>query len=232
MARCSNCKAPLKPGSLICEYCNNRNDVDLRGIHYYTTHDSDSPRICPRCTTKLKTIDLKLQGKFLIERCETCFGLFFDPGELEALLQALVHDVNEIDHRGLDAINVGRASNQYPISYIKCPVCAELMNRVNFGAKSGVVVDRCKQHGVWLDGGELRQLLEWMKLGGQMLEQERQERLRRETEQREQEQRLKVKGYADEPSSFSVFSEPLRNSDPDLFQVILKALGSFLIKHF
>lgn len=227
MARCSNCNAPLPPGSLLCAYCGNRTDVDLQGINYYTTHEGDTPRTCPRCNKKLQTIDLKLKDRFLIERCETCLGLFFDPGELEALLEAAVSNVFEIDRTGLEAINEQRAVNQYPISYIKCPVCGQLMNRVNFGAKSGVVVNRCKQHGVWLDGGDLRQLMEWMKLGGQLLEQERQQQQHKEEEQRQREEREKLKGWDEEPATFGSFSAPLRHDDPDLLDLIVKAFRFF-----
>ena len=159
MARCSNCNAPLPDGSLLCAYCGGRNDIDLKGINYYTTHEDDSPRTCPRCDLRLKTLDLKLNGRFLIDRCEQCLGLFFDPGELEALLEATVNNVFLIDRNGLDGINLKRQPDQYPIAYIKCPVCSQLMNRVNFGVRSGVIIDRCKAHGVWLDGGELRHLM-------------------------------------------------------------------------
>jgi len=228
MARCSNCNAPLAPGSLLCGYCGNRTDIDLKGIHYYTTHENDTLRVCPRCNIKLKTLDLKLHGRFLIDRCKQCMGIFFDPGELEALLEATVANVSGIDRAGLEAINEKRDPNQHPISYIKCPVCEQLMHRVNFGTKSGVIVDRCKEHGVWLDGGELRQLFEWMKLGGQLLEQERQEQQRKEADQREKEQRLKLKGYDEEPSAFGSYSDPLRRSDPDLFTIILKAIRFLL----
>lgn len=62
-----------------CEYCGSRNDVDLKGVHHYTTHEPESARRCPRCGVQLKTIDLKLDGRFLIERCDDCLGLFFDP---------------------------------------------------------------------------------------------------------------------------------------------------------
>ena len=227
MARCSNCNGPLPPHSLLCPYCNNRNDVDLKGIHYFTTHAHDTPRSCPRCNIKLKSLDLKLNGRFLIDRCEQCMGIFFDPGELEVLLEATANNISGIDRNGLEAINEKREPNQYPISYIKCPVCTQLMHRVNFGVKSGVIVDRCKEHGVWLDVGELRQLFEWMKLGGHLLEQERQQQKRREAEQREKEQREKLKGWDEEPSSFSSFGDPLRSSDPDLFAIIVKALRFF-----
>jgi Zn-finger nucleic acid-binding protein len=55
------------------------------------------------------------------------------------------------------------------------------MNRVNFGARSGVIVDQCPRHGMWLEGGELRRLLEWRKAGGQILnERRRAERLEEE----------------------------------------------------
>lgn len=228
MARCTNCNAPLPDGSLLCAYCGDRNDIDLKGIHYYTNHENDSPRACPRCDVRLKTIDLKLNGKFLIDRCDQCLGLFFDPGELEALLEATVTNVFLIDKSGLDGINLRREPDQYPISYIKCPVCSGLMHRVNFGTRSGVIIDRCKAHGVWLDGGELRHLFEWMKLGGKLLDQQRQEQIRQEEKKRESEQRAKLAGYRDEQSPFDSYGDPLRRSDPDLFEIVCKAFRFFM----
>lgn len=230
MARCTNCNAPLPDGSQLCAYCGDRNDIDLRGIHYYTTHETDEPRTCPRCAVRLKTIDLKMNGTFLIERCEQCLGLFFDPGELEALLDATVENVYLIDRTGLDGINMRRSSDPYPVAYIKCPVCLKLMNRINFGARSGVIVDRCKSHGVWLDGGELRHLMEWMKLGGKLLDQERQEQARKEELIKESEQRKELAGYRAEPSLFDSFGDPLLRSDPDLFDIIYNAIRYFTRK--
>jgi Zn-finger nucleic acid-binding protein len=227
MARCSNCNAPLPDGTLRCAYCGDRNDIDLKGIHYYTTHEIDSPRTCPRCDVRLQTLDLKLNDRFLIERCDQCLGLFFDPGELEALLEMTVNNVFLIDRSGLDGINLNRRPDQYPIAYLKCPVCSKLMNRVNFGARSGVIIDRCKAHGVWLDGGELRHLMEWMKMGGKLLDQERQEQTRKEELKRVSEQHRKLAEYSSEPSPFDSFGAPLRQSDPDLFDIINKAIRFF-----
>jgi len=195
MARCSNCKAPLRDGFLTCEYCGDRNDVDLKEIHYYTTHQSDVPRTCPRCDIELLTIDLKLNGTFLIERCDQCLGLFFDPVELEVFLNAAVTNVFQIDRIGIDSINLNWKPNQYPIAYIKCPVCAQLMHRVNFGAKSGVVIDSCKIHGVWLDGGKLRHLMEWMKMGGKLLDRDWQEKAKKEDLKRRKDLRRSPAGY-------------------------------------
>jgi Zn-finger nucleic acid-binding protein len=50
--------------------------------------------------------------------------------------------------------------------YWPCPVCHKLMNRVNFAHVSGVVLDVCRVHGVWFDGDELRQLVEFIRSGG------------------------------------------------------------------
>ena len=135
--------------------------------------------------------------------------------------------MKDVQIGGLTVSN-DRPPNQHPIAYIKCPVCGELMHRVNFGAKSGVIVDRCRQHGVWLDGGELRQLFEWMKLGGHLLEQQRKEEQRKEAEKREQAEREKLKGWAEEPSAFDRYGGPLRQSDPDLFELIIKAIRFFM----
>jgi Zn-finger nucleic acid-binding protein len=233
MANCSNCSAPVPPNSIICEYCKTRNDTDLKGIHHYTTHEIESARICPRCSISLRTIDLKINGRFLIERCDECLGLFFDPEELEAFLEATVSNVFDINRSKLDAINNQITPAALSISYIKCPVCSKFMNRVNFGAKSGVIVDRCRDHGVWLDGGELRHLFEWMKAGGKLLDQERQEQLRKESErERERQQRNALaRPVSDwdtaEYSSFDLYGTTLKHSDHDLFELIKKAARWF-----
>jgi Zn-finger nucleic acid-binding protein len=229
MANCSNCSAPLPSNSIICEYCKTRNDTDLKGIHRYTTHEIESARTCPRCTISLRTIDLKIHGRFLIERCDECLGIFFDPGELEALLEATVSNVFDINRSKLDAINNHMSPANFSVSYIKCPVCSKLMNRVNFGTKSGVIVDRCRDHGVWLDGGELRHLFEWMKAGGKLLGQEREEQLRKESErEKEREER---KSQADwntaEYPGFDMYGDSLKRADPDLFELVKKAVRWF-----
>ncbi len=166
MANCINCGAALTGTLLVCEYCKTRQDVDLSVVHRYTVENPRSPRICPRCHIPLQTVDLHLQGKFLIERCTRCLGLFFDPGELEALVEKAVANVHAVDPQRLNEVQSVKRRDEYPVTYIDCPVCRKLMNRINFGVRSGVIADWCRQHGMWLDGGELRQILEWTKAGG------------------------------------------------------------------
>ena len=185
MAHCKTCSAPVPSHAGVCAYCGARNDVDLKGIHEYTVSQPESSRTCPNCSIPLQTIDLKVEGKFYIERCATCLGLFFDPGELEALMDKSVSNVFSIDHERIDALVREGRLGQNRVAYLKCPVCGAFMNRFNFGHRSGVVVDQCRIHGVWLDSGELKRLLDWKKAGGQLLHEEVRERLEKEKQRKE-----------------------------------------------
>lgn len=182
MALCKSCSAPLPANTNFCHYCGVRNDVDLQDKQQYSVEAQQSKRICPVCHIPLQTIDLKVNGHLYIERCTTCFGLFFDPGEIEILLNNSISDVATVNWELLDNINQERYPADPSFKYLKCPVCQVLMNRVNFGYRSGVVVDQCKKHGIWLDSGEITHLMEWKKAGGELLDhQQQQEKQLRET---------------------------------------------------
>jgi Zn-finger nucleic acid-binding protein len=169
MARCQSCSAPLLANTNRCQYCGVRNDVDLQAKHDVIGQKKTSDRLCPHCARPLQTIQLQLDTRLSIERCINCFGLFFDLGELEALLNHSVSHVQSINLAHLDNINTDRYRTKQIVKYIKCPVCLEFMRRTNFAQKSGVIVDSCRLHGLWLDSGEVTHLLEWKKAGGQLL---------------------------------------------------------------
>ena len=178
MARCNSCSAPLPANINLCTYCNVRNDVDLHGKHNYSIKTRQSDRICPHCDKSLQTVKLDLSGPFYIERCKTCFGLFFDPGEIETLLENSVSRVFDINLKLIKSINKDRYNKNQPVKYVKCPVCRVLMNRVNFGHRSGVIIDQCKKHGIWVDNGEITHLMEWKKAGGELLHTQQTEKTR------------------------------------------------------
>jgi len=65
--------------------------------------------------------------------------------------------------------------------YVKCPSCKTLMNRRQFAAGSGVIVDVCKQHGTFFDVGELPAIIDFVMQGGlEKAERAEIERLRNE----------------------------------------------------
>jgi Zn-finger nucleic acid-binding protein len=63
-------------------------------------------------------------------------------------------------------------------------MCADLMNRVNFGKRSGVIVEVCKPHGVWFDKGELTRAIEFVAAGGLVETKRREEELAHEEQRR------------------------------------------------
>jgi len=226
MARCKACSAPLAPSKLVCDYCGTRNDVDLRGVHEYTVKVPESQRICPACDVPMQTIDLNLEGTFMIERCGKCMGLFFDHSELEALLEKSVSNVFRIDLNMLDAMTREQTPGSTRVRYFKCPVCRKIMNRINFGYRSGVIIDHCRDHGVWLEGGELKRLFEWKKAGGEILNRRRQGERDMEREKSERERNRSRAASAvmfdSQDSGFGVFQTGRGNDD--LLNSVVKVL--------
>lgn len=102
------------------------------------------------------------EGGFMgLEQCPSCCGLFFDSGELEALMAN--SDAAELAvHRE----RIWRlASELSPVSHrddqpANCPVCRKQMEETRYAGHAVVTIDVCAQHGIWLDGGELYLLLQ------------------------------------------------------------------------
>ena len=89
---------------------------------------------CPSCTAKMKPFPA---GKVELDRCTFCSGLWFDGGELEALLGKKLPAKLDPD----------------VITSRKCPVDAVSMQAAEV---MGLRVEFCtKCHGVFLDDGEM-----------------------------------------------------------------------------
>lgn len=216
MANCKSCAAPLPANINRCIYCGVRNDVDLQGKHQYTITTLASDRPCPHCKIVLQTIRLDLKEPFYIERCYSCYGLFFDPGEIEILLESSVSNIFSINTEHIDNINKDRYQKSKKIKYVECPVCHILMNRVNYSHRSGVIIDQCIKHGVWLDNGEITHLMEWKKAGGELL-----------STKKKQEKKLRKRNPPDAPVYYerSTYSRSSKNLDGDLFEQVLELVS-------
>lgn len=99
--------------------------------------------ICPRDGSPLEKVQ---RGKQTIDRCQVCAGIWCDAEELSALAGTpadLPTGVPELD--GLPAA---------------CPHCKQSLMRRYYNHHGTVVVDFCDQcRGVWLDDGELKQIV-------------------------------------------------------------------------
>jgi Zn-finger nucleic acid-binding protein len=123
---------------------------------------------CPSCESVLSLIEFDTTPPMRVERCHSCHGMFFNPGELQALLDEKTNPLV-----WLDTVQMGQIAADYghnhEVVYRKCPMCEERMSHINFAGHSGVILDRCGVHGLWIEGGELRRLTEWWRAGGRLI---------------------------------------------------------------
>jgi Zn-finger nucleic acid-binding protein len=112
--------------------------------------------------------------------------------------------------------------------YVPCPLCRQLMNRVNFAGCSGVVIDWCKEHGTWFDHSELRRVVEFIQAGGLKKSRER-EKIRLEEENRRLRQK-ELKIMADRDHAAGSFRVPSawrhdENSFLEFLSAVWRGLG-------
>ncbi len=163
--RCITCSAPLPSNSSVCEYCGSSNPLDMTYQNISIIDSCDQIRPCPHCKTEMETVRLDDCSGLEIERCQKCFGFFFDMNELEQLLDYLVKETEE-DPETINKINEYTSNFSGDVIYKRCPVCHARMRRLNFGYKSGIIYDFCDDHGIFLDSGELDHLVKWCRNGG------------------------------------------------------------------
>lgn len=150
---CSKCLGMMFLGSKYCGHCGS-------AAHTAELLDDEKPGKCPRCSIELDAIRL---DAITIRECGRCAGIWSGTQTFEQIC---------IDHEKQSSILRFTDSYVHPpaspasVSYVPCPDCGDLMNRSNFARSSGVILDLCKQHGVWFDGGELPKIVEFIEGGG------------------------------------------------------------------
>lgn len=151
---CPSCFGMMFVGSRHCPHCG--------AAASRTTPADAEPRKCPRCRVEMESAAV---GQTSIRECMKCNGLWIEVDSFEQICasreqQAVVLGAATFvpDGKVLDDLN--------KIRYVPCPVCGQLMNRVNFARCSGVIIDVCKGHGSWFDRDELRKIIEFIRAGG------------------------------------------------------------------
>lgn len=186
MLKCPNCGAAAAPNDVRCGYCG----VALQTVacpsclgmmfvgEKYCPHcgarafDSagagaaaSGPHACPRCHAVLTVTAI---GSAFLEECGGCGGVWVDAASFQQICQSREQQAAYVGAGSpLPAPSLGAADHHSEaVSYVRCPICAQVMNRMNFARHSGVVVDVCKRHGTWFDRDELRQIVEFIRGGG------------------------------------------------------------------
>lgn len=93
------------------------------------------------------------------EYCPKCLGIWFDSDELRLAKDNADEKLNWLD------VDLWRDRMKFKISkgIKRCPVCRVALNEVHYD-DSKVKIDYCKMcHGVWLDRGEFKQIMNYLK---------------------------------------------------------------------
>ena len=177
---CFNCGAAVSSDSTQCQYCSSRlatvscpscfgmmfigsKHCPRCGAAAASIAAAALPgRNCPRCRTEMQPVTI---GVTAIRECFKCEGLWLDVTSFEKICSdreqqsAVLGAASPAPtHAASDAVN--------KVSYVPCPECGQLMNRINFARCSGVIVDVCKGHGTWFDRDELSRIVEFIRSGG------------------------------------------------------------------
>ena len=138
------------------------------------TPGPDSLR-CPACRG---TMELTDERGVEIHRCTACWGLWLAPGELDELVSAPMDPRPDLAAVREEMRRVAPPMGE--VRYRMCPRCGEPMNRRNYGSVSGVVVDECTRHGMYLDSREFDAIETFIGMGGLELQRQHFEERQRE----------------------------------------------------
>jgi Zn-finger nucleic acid-binding protein len=185
--RCSGCGGNLELGARACPYC--AAEVTLEEKRLTSICPSCCARLlerasycmecgiaiqpqalyalpeqaaCPRCAGKLRGRELADQP--LVE-CGSCGGLWLTEQRFETF--CATQEAREKVSVALGVLSPpGTVDGTEQVRYLPCVVCRDFMTRRNFAAVSGVILDVCRKHGVWLDHSELEKVLAFIRAGG------------------------------------------------------------------
>lgn len=122
---------------------------------------------CPRCRQGLEEINIE---DTQLRACTKCDGMWIGVKTFETICADSERQSAVLGFIGKRTL---RGTPLTKVNYVPCPDCGELMNRNNFAKASGVIVDLCKQHGVWFDADELPAIIEFIQKGGMELARQR-----------------------------------------------------------
>ncbi len=111
---------------------------------------------CPLCRAPLSSAII---SNIEVDYCPKCLGLWFEDEELR-----WAKDEKDKDLKWLD-VDIWKDREKFKISYgIRlCPSCRMPLYEVYYG-RSGIIIDVCNLcHGVWLDRGEFKKIIDWLK---------------------------------------------------------------------
>jgi len=145
---CNHCGKSIHVQFAVCPQCGGRIQDRIDPL----------PPVCPRCEVSLTQ---HVQDDEEVDLCPQCGGMWLDRREFKRTTrESAVYRDADLDKEFV------RTPPGDPLQYIPCVRCGQVMNRKNFARISGVIIDECGQHGVWLDAGEIEKIRLFIADGG------------------------------------------------------------------
>lgn len=189
--RCRSCGAAVGRDGDACEYCGSAIVRDTRRLDLICpecyARNEERSRFCTGCGVEFQPepvpsaseelacvkcgclMPRRRVGGVLVHECPECHGLWAPHDGFDELVNRAIDARQRTGQDRLPGPGPRtRGGNPVtePVQYRKCPECGAFMNRQNFRRTSGVIVDRCHQHGTWLDADELEQIAGFIFSGG------------------------------------------------------------------
>ena len=188
---CPNCGAAANPDWVSCPYCHASISTRVCPACFHAV--AIGMRHCQHCGAEVSTpqpvreIEIKclrcdsvLQshsvGKHAIPVCPQCGGIWLDKNIFHDICTQVEVQQALLDFESMKTVPSSGATSptgQSERTYIPCPECGKLMARKSFARGSAVVIDWCRNHGVWLDHQELHHITEFIKKDGMRKHNER-----------------------------------------------------------
>ena len=164
---CAACMTRVSDRARYCPHCGK--PIAPEGV----AAGAPTDHACPACgrAAKLQSRSLGDPPLAMLE-CPRCVGLWLGQDSFRAVVDRTRRGGTAELPSSASAAPGPSASGgpgKTPVRklYRPCPVCRGLMHRHNYGTKSGVIMDACREHGVWFDALELERILKWIRQGGE-----------------------------------------------------------------
>ena len=126
--------------------------------------DNSAPLTCPGCGERMQVLEKR---GLAIDVCPGCSGTWYDRGELETHLETEQGPVPApTRERSEGGVGFRVELGGDDVVYRRCPRCQSPMMRRNHLGSSGIIVDECGTHGMYLDAGELDHIRWFLANGG------------------------------------------------------------------
>ena len=112
---------------------------------------------CPKCQLSLQPQDYEGTK---IQFCGNCWGHWLDHASMAQILATKSYGFSRdeqsiVMESWIKAAEADLADGHHGL---KCPICQSPMTETPLGDDCPVLVDRCAEHGTWLDAGEIKQV--------------------------------------------------------------------------